>query len=381
MKKKRVGIDLAAASMLASAPGTAKFVAGQAKALLAMDVPWTWVPVFSNAENPLREWAAPLGPLTGRQKKFSVYASFELGRLWKEAGCTLGFSTAYFVPFGGPPVVANYFDANFFERVDEWHRGQEWLKHQWTRQLFAHSVKKAEKLFILSEYGRDRMASLFPGTREKWVVTSCGFTPPGPAPARLPAWARELKRPFFMYAGSFSDNKNQRTLLRAWERMQARFADAPSLVLIGPCGATYMEQVIAPLHRALPRPSEVILTGLASDEDVAWAYRNAHGYLQPSMAEGFGMPLLEAMSCGVPVACSNTTSLPDTAGGAAMLFDPRQPGEIEHAAITLWRDESARHALVASGVLRAENFTWKNNAEHIASAIHDLLPAERHSTS
>ena len=372
-KSTRVGIDLAPAGMRARAPGTSVLVEAQARTLLEMDVPWTWVPVFSNTDNPLRDIAEPFRPLTGKHHKFSQYASFELGKLWEQAGCDLGFATAYFVPFSGPPVVANYFDANFFEDVDAWHRYKQLHKHLWTRMLFSHSVKKSESLFILSDYGRDRMVQLFPKTKNKWVVTKCGFTPPGPAPEKTPAWALEMKRPFFLYVGSFSDNKNQRTLLKAWNHIQSKYEDAPELVILGPGPVPYIRDVITPLHQGLPRPHEVTLPGFTPDEEVAWAFRNALGYLQPSIAEGFGMPVIEAMSCGLPVACSNTTSLPSTAGDAALLFNPLNDAEIASCAEKIWKDKTARTTLIAAGSERVKLFSWENNAKQVASAIHDVL--------
>jgi len=375
--KYKVGIDLAPASMRATAPGTARLVEEQARALFRLDVPWTWVPVFSNAENPLRDETASMQPLTARNRKFSLYASFELGPLWKQAGCNLGFATAYFVPFTGPPVVANYFDANFFEHVDAWHRKKQLARYLWTRTLFSHSVKRSRSLFILSDYGKNRMVSLFPETANKWVVTSCGFTPPGPEPHQPPAWATTLKRPYFLYAGSFSDNKNQRNLIEAWRLLQLKYSDAPGLLLLGPGPDSYIRDVIEPLHRSLPRPEEILRPGLAADDALAWAYRNALGYIQPSFAEGFGMPVIEAMSCGLPVACSDTTSLPETAGGASLMFDPARPASICERVEQIWQDNSIRQKLAAAGRERAGQFSWEKNAKTVALVIMEHLSAIR----
>lgn len=172
----RVGIDLAAAAMADRAPGTARLVQELALALFQVEVLWTWVPVFSRADNPLREACKDMQPRTGRYKSFALHASLELGSIWKSAGCQLGYSMAYFTPFHGPPVVANFFDANFYEEVDAWHRRRQWLRHQMTRCLFSHTLRRAGRLFALSNYGRVRMTEKFPQTNEKWVVDAGAAT-------------------------------------------------------------------------------------------------------------------------------------------------------------------------------------------------------------
>lgn len=369
----KVGIDLAPASMRARAPGTARLVEEQARALFKLDVPWIWVPVFSTASNPLREEAESLHPIQGRCGKPSLHATFELGRIWKETGCALGFSTAFFVPLGGPPVVANYFDANFYESVDAWHRRKRPARHLWTRALLRHSVQRSKALFILSDYGRNRMSAIFPQHAGKFIVTPCGIRQPGPPPEQQPDWAAQLGRDFFLYVGSFSDNKNQRALLKAWRILQTQHTDAPRLVLIGPGPESYMREVIAPLHRDLPRPDEAVIPGFTREEDLNWAYWNATGYLQPSFAEGFGMPVLEAMSCDRPVACADSTSLPETAGDAALLFDPRDAGSIVASVEKIWKDAALRERLIAAGRKRVSLFTWEKNAKIVADTILDRL--------
>jgi len=85
--------------------------------------------------------------------------------------------------------------------------------------------------------------------------------------------------------------------------------------------------------------------------------------------EGFGMPIIEAMSYGLPVACSDSTSLPGTAGGAAILFTPDQLDSIGESVLTLWRDNSIREKLRKDGFERANQFTWESNAQIVAKQM------------
>jgi glycosyltransferase involved in cell wall biosynthesis len=380
-KPTRVGIDLAPAARGESAPGTARLVTEQARALLALDVDWEWVPLVESDRNPLWPAIEHLKPQIVRGKRWWTRATFQVGTAWKQLGCSLGFATAYFVPWRGIPVVANFFDSNLFEHGHTWvSSGRRWNYHL-NRNLCLLSLYRAKRMFILSNYCRDYMARRYPSVAGKLVVTPCGVGSVLPFRDRKPDWATGIFRPFFLYVGVFSDNKNQRRLIEAWGRLQQENVELPALVLIGNCPEDYMSRVIQPCIRGLSRPNEVVLTGKVSDEDLGWAYRQALAYVQPSIAEGFGLPVVEAMSYGLPVACSQSTSLPEVAGNAAVYFDPFNVDSMVPVLKRLWLDETLRRQLSALGLERCKTFTWENNAAIVAREINSLLralPAAKH---
>jgi glycosyltransferase involved in cell wall biosynthesis len=371
MTRPRVGIDLAPAGC--AAPGTARHVAEQARALFALDLGWDWVPLVEGKNNPLWEEAAAFEPEIVAGSRVWTRATLQVGTAWKRRGCRLGFATAYFVPWVGLPVVTNFFDSNVFEHGDTWiQSGRRWNLFL-IRALSTFAILRARRLFILSEYCRAYMAARFPHAASKFVVTPCGVTPPAAAPAVAPAWAGSLQKPFFLYVGVFSENKNQRRLLDAWAQLQGAHPDLPALVLIGSCPPDYAKTVIQPALAALPRPDQVIYAGKVPDSELAWAYRNASAYLQPSIAEGFGLPVIEAMACGLPVACSNTTSLPEIAGDAALLFDPFDVNSMAAAIVRLWKDEPLREQLRSLGMERSRIYRWENHAALVALEIEAVL--------
>jgi glycosyltransferase involved in cell wall biosynthesis len=376
MTRPLVGIDLAPANLTGSAPGTARHVAEIGRALAELDVSWDWFPTVESPENPFQDCFPKHKANILSGNSFARRAWWSLGRFWDQAGCRLGFATTCFVPFTGPPCVANLFDSNIYEHGDTWIQSGR-RKAYWINRLASdHAVKRARKLFTLSDYCRNYLAARFPGAKEKFVTVPCGLSPlPAPS-AQTPAWAQGLNRPFFIYVGTFSENKNQRRLLEAWVALQGAHPDLPGLVLAGPCPTDYRASVIEAALKRLPRPAEVLLPGRISNEDLVWAYKNALGMLQPSIAEGFGLPVIEAMSLGVPVACSNTTSLPETAGGAALLFDPFSPAKIGEAAKELWQDAALREKLSVSGKKRSQAFTWQQSAEKIAQEIDRQLASQ-----
>ena len=377
----RVGVDLGPASRLKESPGTAVHVSRQLAALFKLDVPWEWVPVAESLGNPLLNEFAHWNPSIVAGKSYWRRALFSVGSEWQRRGCHLGFATAFFAPWRGIPVMTNFFDAGMFtkEYARSWSTSGKGWDFRLIKALGTHALRRSQKLFVDSEYWRDFLLERFPSWGKKVIVTPCGVERPRAIINTIPSWASSLQRPFFLYVGTFSDNKNQVRLIELWTQHQSIYADLPALVLLGPCSDSYREARIDPALKKLPRPQEVLLPGLVSDDDLAWAFQHALAYLQPSFMEGFGMPVIEAMSYGLPVACSDTTSLPETAGGASLLFTPGDLSSIGESVLTLWRDESVRETLRNKGYERASQFTWQNNAQIIAEQMEGYLTRSRNS--
>ncbi len=369
----KVGIDLSPIAFRSRAPGTAVLVEHQARALLAMDVEWEWVVVATPrvlADSPFFQ---ACNPIIVSDQPLTYHVFCRLGRLWKNAGCSLGLATAFVAPLTGPPVVTNYFDANAYHPVRDERDFRGKMKSRAMRCLSKSSRDRSRALFILSNYGRSQMIAADPANAHKWVVAPCGC-PPVTAPNQTPAWAETLAgRPFILYAGAFSENKNQRRLIEAWDQLRRRREDFPALVLVGPAPEDYLLEVIGPAVARTASPEAVVRPGFIPDEEVAWAYRHAHAYIHPSFAEGFGMPVVQAMSCGVPVACSDSTSLPEVAGDAALLFDPASVNSIAAALQELVLDEQLRARLRMAGQERSTKFTWEQHAEIVAARIKQEL--------
>lgn len=370
----KVGIDLTPIAFKSQAPGTAIYVREQAQALLALDVPWIWQPVIADIQEMKTDYDfVQIETISAQVKSRFKWGLFDVGQIWRKNGCHLGFATAYFVPIQAIPAVANYFDANYFEKVDSWSRRQNYLKFLLLRQTFVIGARKALRIFVLSEYVKNRLSHHMGVPLDKIVVTYCGLRRQALAPFLPPHLLVDVYKPFFLYVGAVSDNKNQKNLIAAWSLLQRTYPDLPALILIGPFRKEYMNEVLFPILQELPRPNDVLFTGFTTDAAIAWAYEHALAYIQPSFAEGFGMPIIEAMSNGLPVACSDSTSLPEVAGKAALLFDPNRPDDISKAVLSIWKDAGLRSLLITLGEKRAKEFTWEKNARIVAQTIEEEL--------
>jgi glycosyltransferase involved in cell wall biosynthesis len=171
--------------------------------------------------------------------------------------------------------------------------------------------------------------------------------------------------PYLLTAGFLDPRKNISGHIKALERIIAdrRMSDL-RLVLVGPKilkTKSLLEQIKTSSVR-----DRIVLTGYVPREELPLLYGGAQAFLYCSKYEGFGLPVLEAMACGTPVVTSNTTSLPEISGGAALLVDPTDPDDIAAAISRIARDEALRRDLTARGLARAARFSWQKCArEHL----------------
>lgn len=171
---------------------------------------------------------------------------------------------------------------------------------------------------------------------------------------------------YFLFIGTLQPRKNIARLVQAYARYKKTTGDSAALVLAGGKGWLYDEGWTAGIN-------DIILTGYIDDEHKGALYAGALALVFPSLYEGFGFPVLEAMGCGTPVICSNTSSLPELAGDAALLVDPLNIDALTAAMYRIVSDEALRLELIERGKAQAAAFTWQKTATQIID-IFSALP-------
>jgi len=195
-------------------------------------------------------------------------------------------------------------------------------------------------------------------------------------PAAIEAVKRQynISGEYLLYIGTLQPRKNLVRLVMAFSDLRPpAFASDLRLVLAGRKGWLY-DDIYAEVKR-LGLEGQALFPGRVAEEDKAALISGATALLLPSLYEGFGLPVVEAMQCGAPVLCSNTSSLPEVAGEAALLVDPTNVGELAQAMRRLLDDANLRQTLVERGYTQAQKFSWATCADKVLSILESVPQA------
>ncbi len=184
-------------------------------------------------------------------------------------------------------------------------------------------VRAADAIIAVSQHTRRDLIEIYGTPTEKIHVIYEGiderFAPIGPPGIAAVRQKYVIERPYLLMVGTLEPRKNHATALRALARLKTQ-GFPHCLVIVG--GTGWLFDPIQQLVRELQLESDVIFTGRVPDDDLPALYSGTDCFLMPSLYEGFGFPVLEALACGAAVVCSNVSSLPEVAGDKAMLVDP-----------------------------------------------------------
>jgi len=251
-----------------------------------------------------------------------------------------------------------------------------WMHKNYYHIMSWLALQRAQWIVCDSESTGRRIERHFPFVAGKWSTIHLGcddyFRVVDDAPC-FQAMARALgiRFPFILYVGSFARRKNPERLLISFQRVIAARPDVQLVMVGGPSGRDN--------HVFENLPPQVIFTGQVDKRQLRALYNNASLLLFPSWYEGFGLPVLEAMACGCPVVTSNTYSLPELAGDAALLVDPGDPEDISTAVLQVLSDKEFRLHLQREGLRRVRAFSWKQTAYRTYRVYHTIAERKKRS--
>jgi glycosyltransferase involved in cell wall biosynthesis len=257
------------------------------------------------------------------------------------------------------PTVVTVHDLSFLER--SLHRLR---SHLYLSALTTLSMRKATRIICVSEATRQELVRRFPSLGEKARVVAEGVNgkferSPEAAIAGFRKKHR-LDRPYVLFVGTIEPRKNLVRLIKAFE-IATLAGSIHDLVLIGPRG--WKDAPVWAAIRESPVSERIKSIGYVDDADLAAAYSGADVFAYPSLAEGFGLPTLEAMACGTPVLTSRVSALPEVVGDAALLVDPLAIDDIAAGLRRLLCDGGERARLVTVGFERVAHFDWDHVAQ------------------
>lgn len=244
---------------------------------------------------------------------------------------------------------------------------KEFLTRLVLRRYHTFSLKKSSVIAAISDATKKDVIRFFRISEEKIKTVCLGFNRICDVREEI----YQLPEKFFLFVGVMKERKNVFRIVRAFREFLARHPDY-HLVLIGKTGGSYYE-IIARYIKQEGIGNFIHFVGYLAEGHLSYAYRRATALVFPSIIEGFGFPVLEAMNCGLPVITSRSSSLPELAGDGALLVDPHRVEEIAAAMERVTSDENFRKELSRRGILQAQSFSWEKTAEKFVSIINGLL--------
>ena len=238
------------------------------------------------------------------------------------------------------------------------------------------SMRRADRIVTDSMFSKQEIIRYFPQFADKIRVVYCGvdtekFHPVEDA-AKIDTVRQKygIDREYFLYLGTVEPRKNLERLIKAFERFQKAKDTPPYLILAG--GKGWLDSGIYAIVEELQLQDIVKFTDYVPDEDLCSLMCGALAFVFPSIYEGFGMPPLEAMACGVPVLTSHAASLPEVVGEDAVVVDPYSEQAIANGLEKLYMDEALREKLSKAGPIRAKQFTWERSAEQLYQVYQEV---------
>jgi glycosyltransferase involved in cell wall biosynthesis len=236
-------------------------------------------------------------------------------------------------------------------------------KHAFIKKMYYDfftkpSAKRALKIITVSDYSKKNIIEWANIPEEKIVVVGNGIS----SCFGMKGNIHQPGYPYFLHVGNTKPHKNVARLVQAFA--SAKIDSEMRLILTG-----NMTEELEKIIHDKKLEKRIVLSGTLSDEKLAEYYRGARAFLFPSLYEGFGIPVIEAMACGTPVLTSNTTSLPEVAGDAAVLVDPNQVESISAGIEKISYDETLRATLIAKGLERIKLFSWEKTARKVQEVL------------
>lgn len=266
-------------------------------------------------------------------------------------------------------ITVHHFEEMRYTHISDWDNFYYW-------QVYKNSVERADSVIADSQYTRRYLQETFKLPEEKISVIYHGIFNPKPVftaeEKRAHRTAYGLPERFVVCVSHMHLRKNTVRLVQAFARLPESLKDV-HLVLVGGGHPWYIEEVRKAVAEA-GISERVHFTGPVAHDQAALFYATAELFVLPSLLEGFGIPLIEAMAMGVAVCASTTTSIPEVVGGAGLHFDPENLEEMSEQMRRILEDDALRRELIAKGLARSSEFTWENAARSTLEVYHKTCP-------
>lgn len=253
-----------------------------------------------------------------------------------------------------------------------WYEHPEWFSKSFSlfyKLIVPIVLRRAKKIIVISEYTKKQAIKYLNLPSEKFVTIHNGvdeYFRVHSSDEKISVIKKyHLSKPFLLCVGSLKPNKNLNRLFLAWNSVSDTIKNNFDLVVVGGTGKNFSK---VGFHKL---PDGIKLLGHISDNDLPLIYSASYAFIFPSLYEGFGLPILEAMACGVPVITSNVTAIPEIVGDAAILVDPYSVEEILSSIEEICSNNKLYEDLVKKGIARVSHFHWKKTSNETWKVLNE----------
>ncbi len=231
-----------------------------------------------------------------------------------------------------------------------------------TDLVITNSLHTANDVIRQFPFTKDKIEPILLGKNESYV----------PKEKRMDILQKyNIRPPYFLHTGTLEPRKNLMLLLQAFEAWKQQTGKPHQLVLAGKKG-WQIDDLYEAIDQSLYK-NDICLTGFVVTEDIPYIYSVADCFIYPSKYEGFGLPILEAMSCGTPVICSNTSSMPEVGGAVAYYIDPNNKMDVVRQMNQVLMDKANGKLPIEKMTQQANPFSWEQTAKKTLQVLEDLL--------
>lgn len=267
------------------------------------------------------------------------------------------------------PYIVTVHDISFY-RYPQYFK---YWQGRFKRREFPRGICGAERIVTVSEFTKRDLLNYFPQLpSSKITPILLGVEKHGTLLEDGVAVLEKYKinRPYVLFVGTVEPRKNIITLIKAMTKLWDRGECSHDLVISGKYG--WMYNNITEFISRSRHKDKIILTGYVPDEELPYLYKNASLFVYPSVYEGFGLPPVEAMAYGIPVICSDSASLPEAAGDAALYFRAYEIPKLASCIKKVLSNDQLRQQLILKGKRRVMNLTWDKTGKEIVDLYHKL---------
>ena len=318
---------------------------------------------------------------------YPFWEQFALPRAARKEGCQILHCTSNTAPaITSIPLVVTlhdiiYMESSYLKLLLGSGTNYQKFGNAYRRMFVPRVIKKSQKIITVSHFEKNRIGQFFGMAGDPRLVAVYNGVSEHFKPVTDPLELHRVKElyhlpgRFFFFLGNTDPKKNTQGTLKAFSDFLKQTGSDLHLVMLD-YDLNELEKILDKIGDP-ELINRIILTGYVVNTDLPAIYSQCEVFLYPSLRESFGIPMLEAMASGAPVITSNTSSMPEVAGDAALLVDPFKPEEITAAMIRVVADKDLKADMVSKGFVQAAKFSWKAMAQHVLEIYREIGAANK----